>query len=740
MADADASAAFELEDDSLSAGLDAIAAKFAAIATTINAGFAGANAQLTRTAASAAAIGMASAPVGGFSAGLANTARAAQLVTTAISGIVTTAARLAPWVKYIPDSLGSWVPKIKPAAAEFTTMAAKVGLVTKAAQALTGQLTVLGAGMGALQARELGVSRAGAAMGAAMSLGVSKGIQSVKLMGTALMGLPNLAMRAGRAIGGMGGAMGSLGRHASTIGMVMSPMLGMALALGPIGAGAMAVAGGFSAIGKSMGAAAQAQTLQAGFVTLLGSADAARARMSELSKFAASTPFEIPQVVKASKTLETLTQGALSTGAGLRMVGDLASISGQPFEDLSVHVGRLYDGLMNGRPVGEAMMRLQELGLMSSATRSRIEDLQKSGAKGGDVWKVAAGDMMRFSGEMERQSNTWEGVMSNIRDSIGSVFRAFGAPIITNLTPFMKRLQQWLESLVAWAQRAGTIFAAWSATIAQVFADGQMGKALLLVGKVAFMEAANYLLKALVGIGTAFMTLLAGGVRGIVTLFSHMTTGDFWKGVGNALTAAAQGFSAMLLEGIAQLLDKLRDLPVFGERFAKAADSARGLSEDLAGKAAASASAAGTNLEPLFSALSDNLRKTLGSAGSAFTEGFDSIGNVFDASGDKDALMRLLRDAWAKAKVDISATTKAAEKGGLPAPVPGTAEATGEGKGDKVGALQKLGLGGGIGARDPVVAATNSVRSAVEQVKAAVDSVNKTLTTRQPGKGVLVYA
>jgi hypothetical protein len=66
------------------------------------------------------------------------------------------------------------------------------------------------------------------------------------------------------------------------------------------------------------------ETLETAFIPLLGSADAAQKRIADLSKFAAETPFELPEVAKASRTLETLTQGALATSEGLRLVGDVA--------------------------------------------------------------------------------------------------------------------------------------------------------------------------------------------------------------------------------------------------------------------------------------------------------------------------------------------------------------------------------------------------------------------------------
>jgi hypothetical protein len=304
----------------------------------------------------------------------------------------------------------------------------------------------------------------------------------------------------------------------------------------------------------------------------------------------------------------------------------------------------------------------------------------------------------------------------------------------------MKDLQAWLQSLVAWAACAGQIFAAWSATIAQIFADGQIGTALLLAGKIAFAEAANFLLGALVGVGHAFGALVAGAVRNLVTLLSHATTADFWKGLGNALLSAGQGLIALLLEGVAQVLEAMEDIPWIGDKAKAGADKARGTSEGFAADAADNASRAGAQINPLFAELDANMRQTFSSIGKAFSEGRASVGDVIDSGGDKDALMKMLQSAWAKAKTDIAATAKLAEKGGLPAPVPGTADAaTGDGK-DKAGGLQKVGLGGGSGPRDPVVAATNNVRTAVDKVASVVEKVEQAVNAKRPGGGALVFA
>lgn len=181
---------------------------------------------------------------------------------------------------------------------------------------------------------------------------------------------------------------------------------------------------GFGAIAKGIFSGnIEFENFEAEFKILLGSAEAAKARLEELAEFGRTTPFELPEVVRASKTLETFTKGALSTGEGLRLVGDVASGTGVRIDELAMWFGRLYDGLQSGRPVGEAMMRLQELGAISGETRSEIEAMQEAGVDGSVVWERFAADMGRFSGTMEEKSRTMGGAISNISDGIGALKR-----------------------------------------------------------------------------------------------------------------------------------------------------------------------------------------------------------------------------------------------------------------------------------------------------------------------------
>lgn len=259
--------------------------------------------------------------------------------------------------------------------------------------------------------------------------------------------------RTQRATGALGDAVAFLpGRF----GGIASAFAGSGKQAGLLLGAVTLLAGGFTALGSSIDRAANAQNLEVSLSTLLGGIQEAKDRLEELKGFAASTPFELPEIARASKVLETLTKGALATGEGLRTVGDLAASTGEPFSSLALHVGRVYDALQNGRPIGESLLRLQELGVISAGTRAEIELLQKEGRKGEEVWGVAARAFERFAGEMERRSKTLSGAFSTLRDGINQALSSsVGRPLADALARGINNVNQALGFTVGSAEEAG---------------------------------------------------------------------------------------------------------------------------------------------------------------------------------------------------------------------------------------------------------------------------------------------
>jgi hypothetical protein len=175
----------------------------------------------------------------------------------------------------------------------------------------------------------------------------------------------------------------------------------------------------FGFIGDSiqMNSSLQKSTLQ--FETLMGDADKAKDHVAFLFDFAKKTPFETGPIIEASRILQTFGGTALNSKENLQKFGDAAAATSAPIQEVSTWSGRLYAQLQAGKPFGEAAQRLGELAIMTPKTRMELENMQKSGASGEQIWIKYQQSLEKFTGAMDKQSHTWEGLTSSISDSIG---------------------------------------------------------------------------------------------------------------------------------------------------------------------------------------------------------------------------------------------------------------------------------------------------------------------------------
>ena len=197
---------------------------------------------------------------------------------------------------------------------------------------------------------------------------------------------------------------------------------------------------------QAVGVNAQFETFETQFQTLLGSADAAKERLEELAQFGVETPFELPEIVEASRTLQTFGGDVLAAEENLRLIGDAAAGVNQPFNAVAFWVGRMYDAIQSGRPFGEAAARLQEMAILTGPLRAELERMQKTGKDGAEIFAFFSeqvGD--RFTGNMERLSQTFGGILSNIADFRGELVRVAGAPIFEMVKGFLADFLQLLN-------------------------------------------------------------------------------------------------------------------------------------------------------------------------------------------------------------------------------------------------------------------------------------------------------
>lgn len=245
------------------------------------------------------------------------------------------------------------------------------------------------------------------------------------------MSNPSLTIRLG--LSGLASVDAGLGKLRATVSSVGSAVKSMAaFSTGLVGL-SVGLAGVGQALRSIVGTNAGIEQQTTAFKTLLGSADAAEKRIRALSKMAADTPFELPEVIQASKVLQSLTDGALATGEGLRIVGDAAAATGRPLDEASMWIGRLYAGLDSGTPVGEATLRLIEMGLISGTTARELNRVAQSGEGVGSAFKIVKATFQGTSGAMAEQSRTLSGLWSTLKDTVNMTMADVGRPIFDSV-------------------------------------------------------------------------------------------------------------------------------------------------------------------------------------------------------------------------------------------------------------------------------------------------------------------
>jgi hypothetical protein len=274
-----------------------------------------------------------------------------------------------------------------------------------------------------------------------------------------------------------------------------------------------AVSGAFS-FAKSaaidMNASLEKSTLQ--FATLMGDTARAEQHVRSLFNFAKSTPFETGPVIEASRHMQTFGGDALNTMDNLRLLGDASAATSAPIEDLGFWVGRMYASLQGGQPIGEATMRLMELGVLTPQTRVQMEALAASAGGGEKAFSLFQASLGKFSGAMVTQANTWDGLMSSISDAINIT-------LADALKPFFDAVKEGAQIVLHALGSEGMSGAAegLKRTLAAVFSrDNLLGflDGLLGLGSVA-LTTFDVVNRAANSLGVVFSTVFSGVLRGV---------------------------------------------------------------------------------------------------------------------------------------------------------------------------------------------------------------------------------
>lgn len=172
---------------------------------------------------------------------------------------------------------------------------------------------------------------------------------------------------------------------------------------------------------------------------LLGSAEAASTLMQELKSFAASTPFEFPELADAAKKMVAFGIAADQVQPSLKMIGDLAAGLGQPVGELAEIYGKLKtQGKLYGDDLkqlgGRGIPIIRALAQTMGVAESQVAGLVSEGKVGFPMVQKALQSLTanggQFAGMMEKQSKTLAGLWSTLTDNISMTLAGLVQTII----------------------------------------------------------------------------------------------------------------------------------------------------------------------------------------------------------------------------------------------------------------------------------------------------------------------
>jgi tape measure domain-containing protein len=219
------------------------------------------------------------------------------------------------------------------------------------------------------------------------------------------------------------------------------------------GAGAFAVFGGLVTAGALALAAAGIQSAAAmedtgtAFTTMLKGGDEAAQFMDDMEAFAAKTPFNFPQLADAAKRMKAFgfeTEAVIPMMTG---IGDAVSAMGGNAEVVNRVILAMGQMKAKGKATTQEINQLLETGVFG--WNDLAKSIGKSTAETMDlVEKRAISDKQvldafmqhsaeAFGGSMDKQSRTFNGLMSNLEDASSKTLRLGFIPLMDAMKPMI---------------------------------------------------------------------------------------------------------------------------------------------------------------------------------------------------------------------------------------------------------------------------------------------------------------
>lgn len=208
--------------------------------------------------------------------------------------------------------------------------------------------------------------------------------------------------------------------------------------LGKIGKSVAGIGVAFAAqelVSKIVAVRGEFQQLEISFRTMLGSEEKANQLMGQLTETAARTPFDLKSVADGARQLLAYGDSAENINEDLIRLGNIASGLSQPLGDIvylygtTMTQGRLYTQDLN-QFTGRGIPMMRELASIFGVAESEVKGLVEAGKVGfpevQQVIQNLTNEGGMFYNLMQEQSKSIPGQISNIQDSIDSMFNEIG--------------------------------------------------------------------------------------------------------------------------------------------------------------------------------------------------------------------------------------------------------------------------------------------------------------------------
>ena len=289
-----------------------------------------------------------------------------------------------------------------------------------------------------------------------------------------------------------------------------------------------------------------------------------------------------------------------------------------------------------GRKGTEMLALFGDAGAMAFA-REQLGDQSR-------ILDDSAADFDRASdilgGAFKKVQGFFVGLGSRLVEHLMPAFDAFNQ---LDLAGIGQRFGDAIMSAVQWVR------AAWQ-TIDFAMA-GQLVKDGLII---AIKESVNVLYAGLVASFFAAVQMLVEDVKNVIAMFSILTTGDFWMGLGNVLLGIARTFGAAMLEFIAQAITNLKDIPGATSILGDSDQLLKDIAREARSMAQDNFNSGTDHLSPAMDASQKRMAETLTNVGQRFAKNFQNAAKVFETDDEKarlnDAAKRISAQAQANAQ------------------------------------------------------------------------------------------